>query len=92
MFVNKKDKDKDKDFTNSLNELLELIEHIATDIDENEYLKACNHLKKLHDYKNNEKYSFEISLCFFIILWILSIIIVFSFLLLAPNVSYIAGT
>ena len=83
---------KEKQMTNALNELLELIENVAPHIDENEYLKGCNNLKILHNYKNNEKYSLEISLCFFIMLWILSIIVIFSFMLVAPNLSYNVDT
>uniref|UniRef100_A0AB39JCT4 Uncharacterized protein n=1 Tax=Florenciella sp. virus SA2 TaxID=3240092 RepID=A0AB39JCT4_9VIRU len=98
------DDNEDTQFTNSLNELLELIENISPHIDENEYLKACNNLKILHNYKDNKKYFIQqenisyfphypqMSLWFMSILWVLSFVVVFLFLLLAPNVSYIAGT
>ena len=48
---------KDKEFTNALNELMELIEDVAPHIHENEYLKGCNNLKILHNlrYKNEKK-------------------------------------
>tara|TARA_Y100000389_G_scaffold204546_1_gene257889 strand:- start:3331 stop:3633 length:303 start_codon:yes stop_codon:yes gene_type:complete len=94
----------DKQFINALNELLELIESISPHIDENEYLKACNNLKILHNYKDNKKYFIQqqnisyfphypqMSLWFMSILWMLSLSLSLSLLLFAPNVSYIAGT
>jgi len=43
---------KSSEFNNIIFELLDIIDNIATRIDDNEYLKICNNLKKLKD--NND--------------------------------------
>jgi len=87
---------KDKEFTNALNELMELIEDVAPHIHENEYLKGCNNLKILHNLRYEKKTIYQntypqlhlffpphpqLSLIILTVMWILCFIIVFLFIL-----------
>jgi hypothetical protein len=46
-------------YTKALNELLELVEEQAPHMSENEYLKGCDNLKKIHQFIYHETNRFE---------------------------------